>query len=129
MKKPAYRVEDVATAFRCEPEQEEIISALAERDYRIFEVEQPPNAFVPYHTHNEEETIIVIDGEMQFNVEEELVRVEKGEMITIRDEAIHSAAPLGGRPARLLVAFGGSRHSAREADWDGEEEDDIRGSF
>ena len=105
MKKPAYRLEDVATAYQCEPEQEEIISALAERDYRVFEVEQPAGAFVPYHTHDEEEAVIVIEGQMQFNVEEELVLVQQGEVITIREEAIHSARP-GGRgegqaPARL----------------------------
>ena len=45
MSKPTYRLEDVATAYQCEPEQEEIISALAERDYRVFEVEQPAGAF------------------------------------------------------------------------------------
>ena len=49
MPKPAYRVEEVTKAFSCEPEQEEIISALAERDFRIFEVEQPKDAMVPYN--------------------------------------------------------------------------------
>ena len=45
MSKPTYRVDDVTKVFQCEPELEEIISALSERDFRIFEVEQP--AFLP----------------------------------------------------------------------------------
>lgn len=129
MKKPAYRLEDVATAYQCEPEQEEIISALAERDYRVFEVEQPAGAFVPYHTHDEEEAVIVIEGRMQFNVEEELVLVQQGEVITIREEAIHSAAQIGEEKAKLLLAFpnDGSDPPVIDLDWEGDEEDDNLG--
>ena len=129
MKKPAYRLEDVAIAYQCEPEQEEIISALAERDYRVFEVEQPAGAFVPYHTHDEEEAVIVIEGQMQFNVEEELVLVQQGEVITIREEAIHSAAQIGEEKARLLLAFpnDGSDPPVIDLDWEGDEEDDNLG--
>ena len=127
MTQPAYyRIEDVATSLRCEPEQEDIVAALSERDYRIFEVEQPPGAFVPYHAHEEEETIIILDGRMQFNVEEELVPVGKGEMIVIRAEAVHSAAPAGGKTAKLLIAFGAEKRPAKETGWEGEEEDDAR---
>ncbi len=129
MPKPAYRVEEVAKAFSCEPEQEEIISALAERDFRIFEVEQPKDAMVPYHTHDEEETLIVLGGRMQFNVEEEIVLLEKGEMITIREGAIHAAAPVDGKPAKMLIAFGGDREGGESWDnretWDEEEDEDF----
>ena len=129
MNKPTYRLEDVATAYECEPEQEEIIFALAERDYRVFEVEQPAGAFVPYHTHHEEEAVIVIEGQMQFNVEEELVLVQQGEVITIREEAIHSAAQVGEEKTRLLLAFpnDGSDPPVIDLDWEGDEEDDNIG--
>ena len=127
MKKPAYRLEDVAIAYQCEPEQEEIISALAERDYRVFEVEQPAGAFVPYHTHDEEEAVIVIEGQMQFNVEEELVLVQQGEVITIREEAIHSAAQIGEEKAKLLLAFPNGDPPVIDLDWEGDEEDDNLG--
>ncbi len=129
MKKPAYRLEDVATAYQCESEQEEIIAALAERDYRVFEVEQPVGAFVPYHTHDEEEAVIVIEGQMQFNVEEELVLVQPGDVITIREEAIHSAAQVGEEKAKLLLAFpnDGSDPPVIDLDWEGDEEDDNLG--
>ena len=132
MPNPAYRVEEVAKAFSCEPEQEEIISALAERDFRIFEVEQPKDAMVPYHTHDEEETLIVLGGRMQFNVEEELVLLEKGEMITIREGAIHAAAPVDGKPARMIIAFGGDREGGAGSEgwdniesWEEEEDEDF----
>ena len=129
MKKPAYRLEDVATAYQCESEQEEIIAALAERDFRVFEVEQPVGAFVPYHTHDEEEAVIVIEGQMQFNVEEELVLVQQGDVITIREEAIHSAAQVGEEKAKLLLAFpnDGSDPPVIDLDWEGDEEDDNLG--
>ncbi len=129
MNKPTYRLEDVATAYECEPEQEEIIFALAERNYRVFEVEQPAGAFVPYHTHHEEEAVIVIEGQMQFNVEEELVLVRQGEVITIREEAIHSAAQVGEEKTRLLLAFpnDGSDPPVIDLDWEGDEEDDNIG--
>ncbi len=128
MKKPAYRLQDVATAFECAPEQEEIVSALTERDYRVFEVEQPAGAFVPYHTHHEEEAVIVVEGQMQFNVEEELVLVRTGEVITIREEAIHSAAQVGAEKARILLAFpndGSDDPPVIDLDWEGEEDDDV----
>ena len=129
MSKPAYRVEDVAAAYQCEPEQEEIISALAERDYRVFEVEQPAGAFVPYHAHYEEEAVIVVKGRMQFNVEEELVLVQSGEVITIREEAIHSAAQVGEEKVRLLLAFPNDADDppAIDLDWEGDEGDDDVG--
>ncbi|MDA1000215.1 MAG: cupin domain-containing protein [bacterium] len=127
--KSSYRVEDVAFALQCEPDQEAIVSALAERDYRIFEVEQPAGAIVPYHTHDEEETIVLLDGRVQFNVEEELVVLEKGEMITIRAGAIHAAAPVDGDSARILLGFGKSKSAPpqRDAAWDeyDEEDDEI----
>ena len=129
MMKPAYRVEDVTTAFRCDPEQEEIISALAERDYRIFEVEQPSGALVPYHAHEEEESIIVLRGTMQFNVEEEIVPVEQGKVITIRARAVHAAAPVGEAPAKLLIAFAGEAGPAEETPEDGWEGGEVDEGF
>jgi len=126
MSKPTYRVEDVAKAFSCAPDQEDIVSALSERDFRIFEVEQPKDALVPYHTHDEEERLIVLEGRMQFNVEEELVVLEGGEMITIREGAIHAAAPVGGKSAKMLIAFGGDEEGGGEPEgWGEDDEEDF----
>lgn len=125
--KAKYRVENVTLALQCEPEQDAIVSALVERDYRIFEVEQPAGAIVPYHTHDEEETIVVLAGRVQFNVEEELVLIEKGEMITIRAGAIHAAAPVDGDSARILLGFGSSEFEPPQekgVSWDEDDEDD-----
>ena len=126
MSKPTYRVDDVSKAFQCDLDQEEIISALSERDFRFFEVIQPADTLIPYHTHEEEETLIVIDGRMQFNVEEDLVLLEKGEMITIREGAIHAAASLDGKPAKILIAFGGDQDDEADDEfWDAEEDEDF----
>ncbi len=130
MSKPTYRVDDVAKVFQCEPEQEEIISALSERDFRIFEVVQPADALVPYHTHEEDERLIILDGRMQFNVEEDLVLLEKGEMITIREGAIHAAASIDGKPAKILIAFGGDQNEEIDEEFlDAEEDEDFGPSF
>ena len=66
---------------------------------------------------------------MQFNVEEELVLVQQGEVITIREEAIHSAAQIGEEKAKLLLAFpnDGSDPPVIDLDWEGDEEDDNLG--
>lgn len=128
MTKPAYRIENVATALRCDPEQDEIISALAERHYRIFEVEQPAGALVPYHAHDDEEVVIVLTGAINFIVEEEIVTVEEGEVITIREGAVHAAAPLYDRPSKLLIAFAGQVGEEEEPeDFEGGDEDDHIG--
>ncbi len=130
MSKPTYRVDDVAKVFQCEPEQEEIISALSERDFRVFEVEQPADALIPYHTHEEEERLIILDGRMQFNVEEDLVLLEKGEMITIREGAIHAAASIDGKPAKILIAFGNNQTEETDEDFlDTEEDENFGPSF
>jgi quercetin dioxygenase-like cupin family protein len=98
-----------------------------ELDCRIFEVAQPAGSIVTYHTHEETESVIVLNGVMQFNVEEELVLVNSGEMITIRAKAIHAAAPLDNKPAKLLIAFGSlTGITGRKVDWDEEKgEDDL----
>jgi quercetin dioxygenase-like cupin family protein len=83
---------------------------------------------VPYHTHEEEETLIVLDGRMQFNVEEELVLLQKGEMITIREGAIHAAASIDGKPAKILIAFGGDRDGTVDEEYLDTEEDEDFGS-
>jgi len=104
-----HRIENVALAFGCGTGHRAILSALAEDFRRVVEVIEPAGVVVPYHTHRQDEIIIVVEGRVQFNVEEELVLLQKGEMITIRSGAIHASAPVDGRPARLLIAYSGDR--------------------
>ncbi len=120
-----YQVGHVGDSLHCGTLRGEIISALLELDCRIFEVAQPAGSIVPYHTHEETESVIVLNGIMQFNVEEELVLVNSGEIITIRAKAIHAAAPLDNKPAKLLLAFGNlTGSSGRTVDWDEEKDED-----
>lgn len=120
-----YRVGHVGNFLNCGTQRGEIISALVELNCRIFEVVQPAGSIVPYHTHEETESIIVLKGVMQFNVEEELVLVDSGEIITIRARAIHAAAPVNKEPAKLLLAFGGlTDASGRKVDSNEEKDED-----
>ena len=120
-----YQVGHVCDSLHCGTQRGEIISALMQLDCRIFEVAQPAGSIVTYHTHKETESVIVLNGVMQFNVEEDLVLVNSGEIITIRANAIHAAAPLDNKPAKLLLAFGNlTGSSGRTVDWDEEKDED-----
>ena len=76
MNKVRFKIQNTMEAFGCEEEEEEILVALTDFGYEIFEAEQPPGVIVPYHTHKREESIVLLEGKMQFNVEEELSVVE-----------------------------------------------------
>ena len=105
MNKVRFKIQNTMEAFGCEEEEEEILVALTDFGYEIFEAEQPPGVIVPYHTHKREESIVLLEGKMQFNVEEELSVVESGQVITINANAIHSAATIEDQPSKILIAF------------------------
>lgn len=125
MAKPPFRIVDAARSLRCAPELPEIAAALARSHGRVFEVVEPPGSIAPYHAHAQQETVIVLEGAMRFNVEEELTLVQRGQMIIIRKEAIHAFASVGSGPARLLVALSGDRLPAGQG---AEQEEDLSGS-
>lgn len=102
----AYRLESLYGKLECGPQREDILSALSQWNYRVFEVEQPPDTLMPYHTHEEDEVLIILEGRLHLNIEEELVIIGVGDVLTIQAGTIHSAASLDGKPVRLLAAFG-----------------------
>ncbi|MBI2880001.1 MAG: cupin domain-containing protein [Candidatus Tectomicrobia bacterium] len=89
----------------CDAEPEEIVQAMSERDFRVFGAVQPPGVLVPYHTHEEDEWLIVLEGCMKLIIEEEPVMLEVGEVISISANAVHGAVAVGDGPARVLIAF------------------------
>lgn len=123
MTKPAFRIEDAARSLRCGPELGEIAAALTRNCRRVFEVEEPSGSIVPYHSHAQEEIVVVIGGVLRFNVEEELTLVGEGQMIVIRERAVHACASVGDRPARLLVALSAGSQPAGQGAEQGREED------
>ena len=112
MAKPTFRIEDAARFLRCAPEAGAIAAALTRNCPYVLEVEEPAGSVVPYHSHPQEETVVVFDGVLRFNVEEKLTLVEGGQMIVIRESAVHACASVGDRPARLLVALSGAPRPA-----------------
>ncbi|MFQ6110588.1 MAG: cupin domain-containing protein [Nitrospinota bacterium] len=101
-----YEIHSLYEILECEPNREEIISALAERSCRVFEVIQPANALVPYHVHEEDEVIIMLEGQVKMNIEEDLIVIGLGDVLTIKAESIHSAMTMDEKPAKLLLAYG-----------------------
>ena len=101
-----FKIQNTMEAFGCEEEEEEeLLATLTDFGYEIYEAEQPPGVIVPYHAHKKEESIIILEGKMRFNVEEELSVVESGQVITISANAIHSAATIEDESAKILIAF------------------------
>lgn len=104
-KRVHYSLDSIQNLLHCEAEPEDTLSALAEQDLKVFGVVQPPNVIVPYHAHDEEELLIVLEGRMKFIIEEEPVMVGVGDALTIAPHSIHSAVALDDAPAKLLIAF------------------------
>ncbi len=100
-----YSLGTVQDLLDCDAEPEEILQAMSERDFKVFGAVQPPGVLVPYHTHEEEEWLVVLEGCMKFIIEEEPVMVEVGDVITISADAIHGAVAVGDEPAKILIAF------------------------
>jgi quercetin dioxygenase-like cupin family protein len=68
--------------------------------------EPPPGWSLPPHRHlNEAETIHVLDGQFELEIEGERVKLGPGETIYVPSGAIHSGANVGERVGRRVVIF------------------------
>ncbi len=56
-----------------------------------FEVVDDVNFYSPFHWHNHIEALYVLDGEIDFKVEERKYILEGGDMIIVNSEKIHSS--------------------------------------
>ncbi len=81
------------------------MEAMSDRDFKVSGAAQPAGVLVPYHTHEKEEWIIVLEGCLKLIIEEEPVMLEVGEVITISAGAVHGAVAIGDEPAKVLIAF------------------------
>ena len=100
-----YSVGTVQEWLDCGAEPEEIVEAMSDRDFKVFGAVQLPGVLIPYHTHEQEEWIIVLEGCMKLIIEEEPVMLDVGDVITISPEAVHGAVAVGGESAKILIAF------------------------
>ena len=65
------------------------VKELLLQGYKVFEVEQEKGDIIPYHSHSHKEIIIVSSGKLRMIVEENIIDLNEGEIITIEPWAIH----------------------------------------
>ena len=67
----------------------------------------PPGQRWEDFTHTTDEVVIVLEGEMEFEVEGEVHHPQQGEELFIPAGAVHSARNIGNATARWLYGYGG----------------------
>jgi len=70
-------------------------------------VDHPPVGWSlpPHRHHNEAETIHVVDGEFEIEVDGKRTRAAAGQTVHVPRGATHSGANVGERPGRRIVMF------------------------
>ena len=63
-----------------------------------------PNSNVPAHSHPNEQTSMVLEGEIKLTIGDDTRLCKKGDAFTIPDNVVHSAAA-GEKPAIVLDVF------------------------
>ena len=72
----------------------------------VLEVSLPPGARVPLHTHpGHEESMIILDGEPQATLGEEVVTLKPGDAVLAPKGVKHRMVNASDRPVRLLGIF------------------------
>ena len=108
MPKPDLKVQKAASFLQCPFVAEEIAEALSSTCREVLDLREAPGTIIPYHSHPEDKTIVVLEGVLRLNVEERLTVVEEGDVAIIRANAIHAYASIGKNPARILIGLSGS---------------------
>jgi mannose-6-phosphate isomerase-like protein (cupin superfamily) len=84
-----------------------ISTAETQGHFCVCEGLMAPNAAIPLHYHPDVEAFIVLDGSLDvFRVTDgkpESVKVQVGEMVFIRSNAMHGFCNRSGRDARILI--------------------------
>ena len=72
--------------------------------YSLIENYNPPGASIPLHLHrNEDETFYVVSGEVDFQINGEIVRATAGTTVYLPRNAPHSFTVVGSEPAKMLI--------------------------
>jgi quercetin dioxygenase-like cupin family protein len=83
---------------------------MATRNIMIVQYKYEPRATFPEHYHPEEQIVIVIDGEIEFNVDGEMFALSHGGVLVIPSNALHSSRVIGDGPVVSINIF----HPVRE---------------
>lgn len=105
MGQPYYDIQDSRRIFGSEVELMKFLKALLIKDYKIYEMCNEQGTLVPYHAHAFTETILVLDGMMRMIIEEDIIDLYPGQMVTIQPFAIHLAAFPKEGGARFYLLF------------------------
>jgi len=101
-----YDIQDSRRIFGSEVELMKFLKSLLIKDYKIYEMHNEQGSLVPYHAHAFAETILVLDGTMRMIIEEDIVDIHPGQIVTIRPFAIHLAAFPNPGGARFYLLYG-----------------------
>jgi mannose-6-phosphate isomerase-like protein (cupin superfamily) len=105
MGKPYYDIQDSRRLFGSEVELMKFLKTLLIKDYKIYEMQNEQGTMVPYHAHAYAETILVLEGMVRMIIEEDIVDLYPGQLVTIQPFAIHLAAFPNEGGARFYLLF------------------------
>ena len=100
-----YDIQDSRRIFGSEVELMKFLKSLLIKDYKIYEMHNEQGTMVPYHAHAFTETILVLEGMMRLIIEEDIIDVYPGQIVTINPFAIHLAAFPQEGGARFYLLF------------------------
>ena len=97
--------------------------------YSLFEeAVQPGEGASPHIHHREDECFYVVEGEIEFRLNEEIVATTSGSVVYVPRGTVHAFTNTGEKPARILdlLTPGGARERLLEEIGGNEDADDLR---
>ncbi|MDH4263715.1 MAG: cupin domain-containing protein [Spirochaetia bacterium] len=84
-----YEVHNSDSIFTPEVKLFRFLKELLLKDYKIYEMSQKQGDLIPYHTHAYKEIIVMAEGHMRMIIEEDLIDLKEGDIITVKPWAVH----------------------------------------
>lgn len=101
--KPFYQIRNSGEVFRSEKDLSRFIKKLLLGDAKVFEIRHRKGDLVPYHAHKNTEMVLVLSGMVRLFIEEDIIDLKAGEMVTIEPYAIHLLAFPDNKGARFYL--------------------------
>ncbi|MDH5716892.1 MAG: cupin domain-containing protein [Spirochaetia bacterium] len=83
----------------------DFVKNLLLRNYKIYDIFQTNGELIPYHSHSYKEQIIILKGQIRMIVEENIIDLHAGDIITIEPWAIHLASFPSKEGARYYLCY------------------------
>jgi len=103
--KKYYEIEKGRSVFSSDHKLLKLIKELLLLNYKIYEIDQKPGDITPYHSHKHKEIVMVYEGKMRMIIEEDIVDLEEGDIVTIEPWAIHLCCYPFEQGARFYLCF------------------------